>query len=109
MAKRRLEEVTKELDRIKRARSSQEDGSTTPASPLTDPQSTNSLAQTGGSLAQYDTRNPFGLDELDDTSSEVSFQSLEGYHFSALQITELFRSYGDSALPLRKRSILTCI
>ena len=91
MAKRRLEEVTKELDRIKRARSSFEDDSTTPASPLTDPQRTNRLAQNGGSPAQYDTRNPFGLDELDHASSGVSSQSLEGYRFNAQQITELFK------------------
>ena len=88
---RRLEEVTKELDRIKRARSFQEEESASPASPLTDPQRTNSLVQNEASLPQLDTGNPFGLDELDNTSSQVSFQSLEGYHLNSLQISELFR------------------
>jgi hypothetical protein len=91
--KRRLEEVTKELDRIKRARSFQEDDTASPASPLTDPQRISSLAQNGGGLAQMDTGNPFGLDELDNASSQVSFQSLEGYHLNSLQISELFREY----------------
>lgn len=91
--KRRLEEVTKELDRIKRARSFQEDDSASPASPLTDPQRTSNLAQTGEGLAQLDTGNPFGLDELDNACSQVSFQSLEAYHLNQLQISELFREY----------------
>lgn len=90
---RRLEEVTKELDRIKRARSFQEDDSASPASPLTDPQRTSGSAQNGGSLAQWDTGTPFALDELDNASSQVSFQSLEGYHLNSLQISDLFREY----------------
>lgn len=91
--KRRLEEVTKELDRIKRARSFQEEDSASPAPPLMDPQRPNSLTQNGGSLPQLDTGNPFGLNELDNASSQVSFQSLEGYHLNALQISDLFRQY----------------
>jgi hypothetical protein len=94
--KRRLEEVTKELNRIKRARSFQEDDSASPASPLTDSQRANSLAQNGGNLPQLDTGNPFGLDELDNASSQASFQSLEGYHLNALQISDLFREYERS-------------
>jgi hypothetical protein len=88
--------VTKELDRIKRARSFQDDDSASPASPLTDPQRTNNFPQNGGGLAPLDTGNPFGLDELDNASSQVSFQSLEGYHLNELQISELFREYESS-------------
>ena len=88
--------MTKELNRIKRARSFQDEDSTSPASPLTDPPRTNSLPLNGGGLAQLDTGNPFGLDEVDNLASQVSFQSLVGYHLNSLQITELFREYEPS-------------
>ena len=89
--------MTKELDRIKRARTFHDEDSASPASPLTDPQRVDSIPQTGGSLAQLDTGNPFGLDELDQVFSQVSVQSLEGYHLSSIQISELYKEYNYQA------------
>ena len=85
------------MDRIKRARSFQDDDSASSASPLMDPTRTGSLPLSGEDLPQLDTGNPFGLDEVDSAASQVSSQGLERYHLNALQITDLFRVYDSQS------------
>jgi hypothetical protein len=94
----RLEEVNKELDRIKRARSFQEDDSTSPASfSLADPlRATSSLAQNDGVVSQVEVANPFGLNDFDNKFSPVSVQSLEDYKLNTRQISGLFKEYERS-------------
>ena len=86
------------MDRIKRARSFQDDDSASSASPLMDPARTRSLPLISAEdLPQLDTGNPFGLDEVDSAASQVSSQGLERYHLNALQITDLFRVYDSQS------------
>ena len=98
----RLEEVTRQLDRIKRAQSYQDD---IPLSPAPSSLASGGHLATPGStgqdgLPQLDLASAFGLDLLDNEASQVSAQSLESYYLNGMDIAKLFRMYG-SHLSLR--------
>ena len=91
----RLEEVTRQLDRIKRAQSYQDD---IPLSPAPSLASGGHLATPGSigqdGLPRPDLASAFGLDQLDNEASQVSAQSLESYYLKGMDIAKLFRMYG---------------
>lgn len=94
MNESRLEEVTRQLDRIKRAQSHHEDGPLSPGSSLLSgtQEATPSSSRNDGGF-QLDTATAFGLDQVEDEYSQVSPQSLENYHLSGPDIVILFRKY----------------
>jgi hypothetical protein len=92
----RLEEVTRQLDRIKRAQSYQDDP---PLSPAASSLTSGGHIPTPGSIkqeafsVQLDLASAFGLDLLDNEASQVSARTLEGYYLSGIDIARLFRMY----------------
>lgn len=90
---RRLEEVTRQLDRIKRVQSYQiDDGPLSPSSSLASGHLA-TPASTGneGLVPQLDAATAFGLDQLDLNASQVSSQSLETFYLSGIEIAALFK------------------
>lgn len=86
----RLEEVTKQLDRIQRAQSQQQDvlsrsASEAPCSELVLPK------QTPIPSEQPDSNQVFGLHQIDSQCSQVSTRELEGIQISSFNIVELFK------------------
>jgi hypothetical protein len=93
--------VTKELDRIKRARSLIEDDSESPDSPAHSSHKGGARSnqvnypQSNGEGIGYrpDPATAYGLDKLDSACSQVSSQNLEGYSLDGPQISQLFKEY----------------
>ncbi|PSS15074.1 hypothetical protein M430DRAFT_256476 [Amorphotheca resinae ATCC 22711] len=90
--KSRLEEVTRQLDRIKRAQSYQEDTPLSPRSSLASAAHLPTPSSTEGD-GLPDPASAFGLDQLDLEASQVSAQSLESYYLTGTEILKLFREY----------------
>jgi hypothetical protein len=85
---RRLEEVTRELERVKRAKSHHED-------PLSPESSAQSMTPPSNDRfgTQIDAASAFGLNGLDAEYSQVARQMLGNYQLSGADIAALFRKY----------------
>lgn len=84
----RLEEVTKQLDRIQREQS-QEEASRRSTSEA--PCSDLSLPNPSPLHNQPDPSHVFGLHQIDGQCSQVAMQELDGIRLSSFDIVELFK------------------
>lgn len=92
----RLEEVTRQLDRIKRAKSHHEDGPLSPGSShdhRSGPQSATPGEVRSESVFAFDAATAFGLDRVENEYAQVAPQSLGSYSLSSADIVMLFRKY----------------
>ncbi|KAH8598946.1 fungal-specific transcription factor domain-containing protein [Bisporella sp. PMI_857] len=94
----RLEEVERQLDRIKRAQSHQDDSSLSPPSQGGQQITPNSSID-GSYGISLDTTNPFGLNSIDVGFTQVSPQSLEDYLLSGPEIATLFKKFAIHYIP----------